>query len=477
MRRRRRAAGAIAALTTVLVLSFAGAALGSTNAPGWWIDHGLRTIPQGVGSGAGQVVSYPTPLTPGIEPFWVHLGMSDANSGIAPPGVQFRMLTWVPAIYGNWTHDDADNVYLWVDRFGHTTDGMYSLDYRASDWAGTTSIASVPIKIDTRPPTTDGASGWVNGLQPYVLTAVDQVPGSGVAATIYRVDQSTPWVASVASSIAPTFSTNVALTPSGVTPVQGSVHTIDFGSVDAALPFDYDGTATHADGSAVWPGPSYQYGNVEGTGWTFVHSVSSGWFVERLLGYQTRTVQLDVTAPTVTVTGNDDAWHNAPVTLAFSATDRGAGVAYIEWSSNGGAAWTRGDSAIVGGNGAITVQYRAVDKVGLVPAAQSVTVKVATTPPSVACGKTVIVKRNAKAAVPFNVTAVTPTALVDMAIKNANGQTVMSKQYNAQPTGVWTSTPAFRVSLAKGTYRIVFGAIDEAGNTQSTTGMGTLKVK
>ena len=52
--------------------------------------------------------------------------------------------------------------------------------------------ASVPVKIDPRPPVTDGAAGWINGLAPYVLTAIDQVSGFGVAATVYRVDHSTP---------------------------------------------------------------------------------------------------------------------------------------------------------------------------------------------------------------------------------------------------------------------------------------------
>lgn len=461
-------AGLVLAIALAASLALAAASFGATNLPSWWIDHGAKV--RAVGSaGLG-------PPAPGIEPFFVHLTMSDHNSGVAAPGIEFRMPTWHPPIYAAWQTADGNEVYLWVDRVAHSTDGIFPLEYRATDKAGNTAQASAPVKIDTRTPVTGGASGWVNGLQPYVLSAVDQVPGSGVAATIYRVDQATPWRSNVAATAAPTLETSVQLTPAGTAPVQGALHTIDFGSVDAALPFDYDATATYPDGSLVWPGPSFHYGNLEGVTWVWKPAQSGGWFVETFTGYQSRTVRLDVTPPVVTASGVDDAWHMAPMYVAFSATDVGSGVARIEWSTDGGANWTTGDQASVSGDGEVTVSYRATDMVGLVSAVQSVTVKVATTPPLVETRSPLSVKRGAKLVVPFNVTAVTPTALVTITIRNANGRTVMEKRYSGRPTNVWAETPGFRVDLKKGTYKVLVGAVDEAGNVQSQNGAAKLKV-
>ena len=72
-------------------------------------------------------------------------------------------------------------------------DGIRDLQYTATDKAGNTATGGNQVKIDTRAPVTDGAAGLGQRLEPYVLTATDQVPGAGVAATVYRVDQATPW--------------------------------------------------------------------------------------------------------------------------------------------------------------------------------------------------------------------------------------------------------------------------------------------
>ena len=114
-------------------------------------------------------------------------------------------------------------------------DGIRALTYTATDKAGNVATSSNDVKIDTRGPVTDGAAGWVNGLVPYELTATDQVPGSGVAATVYRVDQATPWSINEAGVVAPTLMTEITLSGG-----QASEHTIDFASVDAALPFWFD---------------------------------------------------------------------------------------------------------------------------------------------------------------------------------------------------------------------------------------------
>ena len=51
----------------------------------------------------------------------------------------------------------------------------------------------------------------------------------------------------------------------------------------------------------------------------------------------------DSTAPVTTASGLDDAWHNTGVTVSFLASDGGSGVAYTEYSVNGGG-WVKATS-------------------------------------------------------------------------------------------------------------------------------------
>lgn len=450
----------LVALTLVACLGLAGVALGSTTVPSWWIDRGESVNDK-------PVVEQPAeslPLDPAIEYFTVELSASDHNSGLMPPGMEYRVPAWTPPVYADWQVGDA--VALWLDRATHANDGVFALDYRATDKAGNAMTASAAVKIDTRPPATDGAAGWINGLEPYVLTAVDQVPGAGVAATAYRVDQSTPWLVNAATVVAPELMTEVAITPPGAAPVQGALHTVDFGSVDAALPFEYD--------PATWLAPSFHWGNVEGTGWVWSGGKDDR-RIEVYTGYQTRTVRLDVTAPVVTATAPDpDVWQAFPATVVFSGTDAGAGYAYTEWSTNG-VDWTRGETAAVGGDGVVTISYRGVDDVGLISATQTLVVRVASTPPTVAAADA-SVKRGRKATLRFSVTAVTPAAQVVIEIRSRNGKTLSTHRYADVPTNAKVSR-SFRVGLKKGKYAIRIGAVDEAGNVQSRRGAATLTVR
>ena len=73
--------------------------------------------------------------------------------------------------------------------------------------------------------------------------------------------------------------------------------------------------------------------------------------------------------------GADDAWHNTSVTVTFTATDDASGVAYTEYSLDGGA-WTRGTSVTIAPpkRTAVadvhSVAYRSADKAGNVETAQ-----------------------------------------------------------------------------------------------------------
>jgi hypothetical protein len=432
----------------------------SDSVPAWWINHGGETA---MTAKAGPV---------GTETFWVYLFASDPNSNLATPGIEFRMPTWIPAWYADWLPygdvDDGNGFDLFVDRAAHATDGIFPLEYRATDRAGNTATADTEVKIDTRAPVTDGASGWTNGFEPYQLTGTDQASGSGVAATIYRVNQATPWQINEATELTTSLVTDVQLVPLGGTPVQGAEYTIDFGSVDNALPAWFG----LSDWDVAVDGPTYILGNLEGVNW--VWTVQRGF--EAFTGYKTRSVKLDVIAPVVTaVDPKNGNWQKGPAVINFSGTDVGSGYAYTKWSTDGGANWTIGESAEIGGDGEITVTYVGVDNVGLESEPQEITVKVASTPPTVSA-KSTSVKKGHKATFKFTVTAVTPNAQVIIQIRTKSGKTVSTHHYANVATGMEVSR-SFKVNIKKGKYNIRIGAVDMAGNVQTKRGGGTLTVK
>jgi hypothetical protein len=390
--------------------------------------------------------------------FDVHLSAADLNSGILPPGIMWRVGGWHP----NWVAAGTDEVvffYLGTDP-DELTDGIYTLDYKASDLAGNESSATVQLKVDTRPPTTDGVTfgpdHWIDGTKPFVLTATDQAIGSGVAATLFRTDNATPFSLNTAAPVATTLSTNV---PVFAPAVQGSTHTIDFASVDNARP-------------EWWVAKDlYWEGN-----WEFNASVTGiNTDSYNVTPYKSLSVKLDVTAPAVTAMDPKlGEWQKGPAVVNFSGTDVGSGYAYTEWKT-AGSDWTKGEVASVGGNGEITITYHGVDNVGLMSADQTITVKVASTPPTVTA-KSASVKSGHKATFKFTVTSVTPTAQVFIQIRSKSGHTLSVHAYDNVATGSQQSK-SFMVNLPKGKYNIRIGAVDQAGNVQTRRGTGTLTVK
>jgi hypothetical protein len=92
-------------------------------------------------------------------------------------------------------------------------------------------------------------------------------------------------------------------------------------------------------------------------------------------------VKIDAGAPTTSVSGADDLWHDSDVDLSFSGSDAGSGVATTEYRIDGGA-WITGASMTVpapadGSNdGVHAVEYRSTDAFGHVEAARSLSVRI-----------------------------------------------------------------------------------------------------
>ena len=405
------------------------------------------------------------------DDFSVKLTATDPNSDLLVPGIQFKVPNWALWASGNPSYPFADwspgsqspawvffDVYPWGSTWG-TNDGIYTLMVKVSDVAGNEATADYTVKVDTRAPKSDGASGWIKGGEPYVITATDQASGSGVAVTWYRVDQATKWTAYPGLGPAdPMTQAPISLeTPVTITGANGSVHTVDFFSIDNST-FQW------------WNPKSLPFpGNPEGqVTWT------GGDQALFAVGYQTRTVKIDSAAPTTSVVGNDDEWHKTAVTLFFTGADAESGVAYTEWSLDG-TNWTKGTQAVVSKNGVVTVSYRSVDMVGNVEATKTVVVKVATKAP-VAKAWPATAKAGKKVALRYRVSAITAKADVVITIRNAKG--IVIRNYNlANRATNKILTYNVNPRLKAGAYRIVVTAVDEAGNIQSARGLAKLTIK
>ena len=415
----------------------------------------------------------------------VVLRATDLNSHLATPGIEWQIPGWpIPFALPHWPvatvwtplSQNPGIVNIPIDPApSSATDGIWPLNSRATDMAGNAAVdTSSTVKIDTRPPATAGTAPfgsdmWVNGLKPYVLSATDQAPGSGVKVTWYRVDAATPWTASVNATPATVFATNVNLGAA----TQGAMHTVDFFSIDNAVTQDWvvDTSATKT------PYP----GNVEKgvlVGWTLIPG--HPWNVASVTGYKSTTVKLDVTAPVVTaIDPKNGNWQKPLATVNFAGTDVGSGYNHTEWSTDGGTNWTTGSQAQVGGDGVITITYRGVDNVGIMSANQTIQVKVASTPPTVTSqnASTRAGKKWHNPTITFNITAVTPTATAVIQIRTISGRTLSTHHYANVATGADVSkTFIMNTPLKAGKYNIRVGAVDMAGNVQTKRGSSTLTV-
>ena len=192
----------------------------------------------------------------------------------------------------------------------------------------------------------------------------------------------------------------------------------------------------------------------------------------------------DTTPPTTTVSGADALWHNKPVSLTFSATDDpgGSGVAYSEYSLDGGATWTEGTSLTVpapadhSNDGIHTVSYRSVDNAGNVEATQTCQVKTDTLGP-VCAAQNVSVKEGKACKLHFSAyDSLSPQVTTVLAITTSSGVIKKSWSWGYEKNFAgWWWIP-YTARLPRGTYDILVGGKDLAGNVQSVIGRARLRV-
>jgi hypothetical protein len=192
-------------------------------------------------------------------------------------------------------------------------------------------------------------------------------------------------------------------------------------------------------------------------------------------------VQAETTDPTVTISGADSAWHNAPVTLTFTAADTQSGVRKIQYMAPPGVpSWTDGESFTVPttSQGHVAVGVQAFDWCDRAGTASAV-VNIDTTRPETAALGKASVKKGKTAALRYRVSEpsdLSPAADVKVVIKRRNGSTAKTIDLRGVAMNRNLSC-RFACGLRKGTYRWYVYATDLAGNEQLNVASASLKVK
>jgi hypothetical protein len=155
------------------------------------------------------------------------------------------------------------------------------------------------------------------------------------------------------------------------------------------------------------------------------------------------TVKIDRTAPT-TGANAPAGWNNSTVTVSLDASDGLSGVDASYYAVDGGDP-VKGTSLTISTEGVHTLKYWSVDKAGNAETAQTVTVKIDLTKPTI--GHTVTPAPNAKG---WNKSAVTVAYLCDDEL-----------------SGVASCSPAVTVSTDGQDQAVPGTAVDNAGNTQT----------
>lgn len=272
-------------------------------------------------------------------------------------------------------------------------DGEHILSTRAVDVAGNESAwRDHTVRIDTVAPTdtTAAPAGWQTAPVPVTVTGTDE--HSGVTEVRWRIDgggESTGppgTIVNVTGDGEHTLDTRVRDAAGHLS--GWKTHTI---RIDTTAPenqtaladtawraADYAVLVKGADGGsglahvewrnnggAVTSGPSGIQADVTGTG---VHSFetravdSAG----NASAWRGETIRIDKVKPTNTTPAAPTAPVPNPYTVTLSGTDDHAGVAYLEWTVDGGAEQTAGsgDEIEVTGHGTHTLSTRVVDGAG-----------------------------------------------------------------------------------------------------------------
>jgi len=208
-----------------------------------------------------------------------------------------------------------------------------------------------------------------------------------------------------------------------------------------------------------------------------------------ILKTSTGGVPPDSTPPTTT-SDADAGWHNADVTVNFTATDGsgGSGIAFTEYSLDNGTSWTLGSSLTIAApadhtaDGVHEILFNSKDLADNLEAAKSCQVNIDTTAPTTSGLKAVTVKRGKTATFKLRVsdakgtTPLSPTAALALTVRSPKGKVLREASLGTKATNAKV-TCAWKCTLKAGSYTYSITAVDAAGNRQASAPSQKLTVK
>ena len=388
--------------------------------------------------------------------FWVGLDGDTSDPDSDPAQTVEQIGTEGFSLMGHVYYDAWYEMYPDAPHFLNTpSDKQNYLPIHAGDWV-TATVTWVPATdaTDTSPATLEG----------FTLTLVDHTTSKSVTKTI-----DTP--------------------KTGVPPARSSVEVV------AEAPSLADGTILPiADfGLLSFRYCAFDGQSIDAFDWSRINMVSLDTRATEVATSALSpegnafSVSTDVKRPVTTVSGAGAAWHSKPVTLRFTARDNsgGTGVAFTQYSLDGGSTWTKGRSVTLpaprdhSADGVVRVWYRSVDKAGNVERRRACTVHIDTRRPTPVAKWLARALRGHQVAVRFFISDPrpgSPTATVTLRFRNSRG--VLVKKIVLSGCRVDTTLACrFVCRFATGAYRVVVSATDSAGNIQTAAAISDLLVR
>lgn len=187
-------------------------------------------------------------------------------------------------------------------------------------------------------------------------------------------------------------------------------------------------------------------------------------------------MHIDGVAPTTAISCDPPSgWSKTAVTATFTPSDATSDVATTEYSTDDGATWTTGLSAVITTQGPTTLRYRSTDNAGNVEAFKTKAIGVDPVKPTPKALTNKTVRKGRTVKLPYRVSdASCPKAKVT--IKVYKGSTLRKTLcLGLKATGT-NLTCSYKCSLAKGKYTWKVYATDLAGNKQVKPSSKTLIV-
>jgi autotransporter-associated beta strand protein len=185
--------------------------------------------------------------------------------------------------------------------------------------------------------------------------------------------------------------------------------------------------------------------------------------------------------PTTTVSGLTHGWSRRPVTLTFTGHlgPRGVAVAFTEYQVDDGP-WVRGDTVTISDQGETRVAYRSQNAEGAVEQpAKSCRVRIDGRAPRVRVARVQTASGRRTTRLAYRVSDYVPGcghALVRLRVTDARGRVVRRASSTPATTNARHTIRVRTRRLAPGTYRLIWRAVDAAGNAQRGHTVTTLRV-